>query len=296
MLLLVTLVLLPAMGDARPAASRNSCFNNLTRLYLALEGYHADHGSYPPAYVADAAGKPMHSWRVLLLPYLERKKLYEAYDMNEPWDGPNNRQLWARMPEVYACASREECRRLGCRPLDEAPSYTASYVAVVSPETAWPGDRGVSKDQITDKHRDTLLLMEYSSGTQPWTAPVDLSVAEALALFETDDAHGHVTLNDDFFGVRWRRYVHLIMGVDGHVDVAYAATSRDAASGILTIAGGEDVGQWESDDYENVAPRVRTLVRYDRVYAAAALGALAALPGVRLWRRRSVLAASPAGC
>ena len=35
----------------------------------------------------------MHSWRVLLLPYLDRSDLYKAYDFTEPWDGPNNRKL-----------------------------------------------------------------------------------------------------------------------------------------------------------------------------------------------------------
>jgi len=39
---------------------------------LALFNYHDDYGSYPPAYIADESGRPMHSWRVLILPYLGR--------------------------------------------------------------------------------------------------------------------------------------------------------------------------------------------------------------------------------
>ncbi|HEY2759688.1 MAG TPA: DUF1559 domain-containing protein [Pirellulales bacterium] len=38
---------------------------NLKLIGLALLNYHHDHGSFPPAYVADASGKPLYSWRVL---------------------------------------------------------------------------------------------------------------------------------------------------------------------------------------------------------------------------------------
>lgn len=52
-------------------ANSRACINNLKQLGFALDAYHAEHGSFPPAYVADADGVPLYSWRVLLLPYLE---------------------------------------------------------------------------------------------------------------------------------------------------------------------------------------------------------------------------------
>ena len=55
--------------------------------------YEDEHGCFPPAYVADASGRPMHSWRVLILPYLDQQQLYDQYDFSEPWNGPNNQQL-----------------------------------------------------------------------------------------------------------------------------------------------------------------------------------------------------------
>jgi translation elongation factor EF-Tu-like GTPase len=60
---------------------------------LAVANYHETYGCFPPAYVADRDGKPMHSWRVLILPFLEQQELYHAYNFAEPWDGPNNRKL-----------------------------------------------------------------------------------------------------------------------------------------------------------------------------------------------------------
>ena len=61
-------------------------------------------------YVADATGRPMHSWRVLILPFLEQQSLYEQYDFREPWDGPNNIQLLGNMPDVFSCPSRSPAR------------------------------------------------------------------------------------------------------------------------------------------------------------------------------------------
>ncbi len=64
------------------------CKQNLVQIAKALNSYAADYGTYPPAVTYDAAGKPAHSWRVLLLPYLNQKKLYDTYDMTKPWDAP----------------------------------------------------------------------------------------------------------------------------------------------------------------------------------------------------------------
>src|SRR4051812_11083639 len=64
------------------------CDGQMRQIALAMRSYQADYGCLPPAYIADAQGKPMHSWRVLLLPYLDQAGLYDAYNFGEPWDGP----------------------------------------------------------------------------------------------------------------------------------------------------------------------------------------------------------------
>ena len=65
------------------------------------ESYHLTGIHVPPAYFADESGKPLHSWRVLILPFLDEGALYKQYDFSEPWDGPNNSRLLARMPRVW---------------------------------------------------------------------------------------------------------------------------------------------------------------------------------------------------
>lgn len=89
---LVCLERLAGAQSVREAARRVSCLNNLRHIELALHNYHNAHGCFPPAYIVDESGRPMHSWRVLL-PYLEQEALYDQYDFSEPWDGPNNRKL-----------------------------------------------------------------------------------------------------------------------------------------------------------------------------------------------------------
>jgi len=144
---------------------KNQCMNNLRLVALALHGYHYDHGCFPPAYLADAAGKPMHSWRVLILPYMEQKELYAAYNFAEPWDGPNNRTLAGQMPRLYACP--------GGPPADRG---LTSYAAIAGPGTAFPGGTSSSLTDIRDGPSTTLLLVEAADAGIPWLEPRDLDV------------------------------------------------------------------------------------------------------------------------
>ncbi|MFN0054259.1 MAG: DUF1559 domain-containing protein, partial [Planctomycetales bacterium] len=70
-------LLLPAVQQAREAARRTQCKNNLHQIGLALHNYHDAFNSFPPAYIPDASGRPMHSWRVLILPFLDQAPLYQ---------------------------------------------------------------------------------------------------------------------------------------------------------------------------------------------------------------------------
>jgi len=103
--LLVTCLLLPAISHTREGARGANCLNNLKLIGLGLQNYHVEHGCFPPAYVADADGKPMHSWRVLILPYMERRILYDSYNFDEPWNSPSNRYLAGHIPSEYTCPS-----------------------------------------------------------------------------------------------------------------------------------------------------------------------------------------------
>ena len=151
-----------AVHQAREAARASQCLCNLCMIKLALLNYHEANGSFPPAYVADADGKPMHSWRVLILPYLEHNPLFATYNMAEPWDGPNNRKLLDLRPNVYDCPSRGAGRGL------------TSYVAIVGPGTAFPGSKTTKLGDIHDGPGRTILVAEVSNVDIAWTEPRDL--------------------------------------------------------------------------------------------------------------------------
>ncbi len=84
---------------------RAECYVNLEQIGLAMLAYQAEHGALPPAFTVDADGRPLHSWRVLVLPYLggEAKALYEKIRLDEPWDSEYNGQFHGEMPKVFCC-------------------------------------------------------------------------------------------------------------------------------------------------------------------------------------------------
>ncbi len=167
----------------------------------------------------------MHSWRVLLLPYLEQGRLYDQYNFSEPWDGPNNHRLAAKMPAVYALHG------------DYQPGLTATnYLAVVGPETAWPGQKSLASEDVTDDSASTILVVENRGADVPWMAPQDLTFS-AMPL-EINHPEGVSS-----------KYVEpAVAMLDGELHRLRPDLSPDALRALLTVAGGEDIqqynGQW----------------------------------------------------
>src|SRR6478735_7398561 len=75
--------------------------NNLKQIALAWHNYEAANGCLPND-VTDGKGKPILSWRVLILPYIEEEGLYKGFKLDEPWDSENNKKLIDAMPKLFA--------------------------------------------------------------------------------------------------------------------------------------------------------------------------------------------------
>ncbi|MDR3232758.1 MAG: DUF1559 domain-containing protein [Planctomycetaceae bacterium] len=87
-----------------PAAQGiEQCQTNLKTIVLAFHNYHDSYNALPPLYTVDAGGKPLHSWRVLILPFLERSALYQKIRLNEPWDSDYNKQFHNADVPLYRC-------------------------------------------------------------------------------------------------------------------------------------------------------------------------------------------------
>ena len=76
--------------------------NNLQTIGTGLRNYHEVFGRLPPATFHGKDGKPLYSWRVVLLPFIEQDPLYKQFKRDEPWDGPHNKSLLHKMPQCYA--------------------------------------------------------------------------------------------------------------------------------------------------------------------------------------------------
>jgi Protein of unknown function (DUF1559) len=122
---LIAILSILAYGVFRERADENTCRQNLKVISGALMNYYSKNGAFPPAFVADDNGRPLHSWRVLLLPYLGEDALFKAYRFDEPWDGPHNRLLADRIPVYYKC------------PSDSASPFTTSYCIITDSDGHW---------------------------------------------------------------------------------------------------------------------------------------------------------------
>lgn len=168
LLLFLVALLLPAVSSARNAARRMQCSNNLKQIALALRLYDIRFGRLPPPCAYDKTGHPMHSWRVLILPFLDHEALYKRYNFSEPWDGPNNKKLLAERPAEYRCPADPTTWEQG--------STTTSYVGVVGSKALWQRDRSTSLNTSTQRERieNSVVLTETADSGIPWMQPKDL--------------------------------------------------------------------------------------------------------------------------
>lgn len=213
-------LLLPAIQAAREAARRSQCTNNLKQIAIAMQNYHDVYGVYPPAYLADANGKPMHTWRVLILPYLGSGSVYQRYRFDEPWDGPNNSRLAAEMPPAYRC------------PSDPATANTTDYVVITGPGTMFDADKSISQRSITDGTSNTLLVVESAQAGINWMEPRDLDAGKMT--FTINGPGGEISSNHP-------GGANAAM-VDGSVRFISGSVSSQTLRGLSTPAGHEPVG------------------------------------------------------
>ena len=153
-------LLLPAVQQAREAARRAQSKNNMKQMMLAFHNYHDRYGHFPAQANYDNNGKPLLSWRVHILPFIDQQALYSRFKLNEPWDSPHNRQLIRLMPPTYANPN--------------LPSGgVTNYLAVVGTDSV-VSTTGVNVRQITDGTSRTVVLVEVDANRAvPWTKPVD---------------------------------------------------------------------------------------------------------------------------
>ena len=159
-------LLLPAVQAGRQAAMRMDASNNLKQLGLAMHNYESAYRTLPAtAILQQGTGKPLLSWRVAILPYIEQAALYNQFHLDEPWDSEHNIKLLDMMPAVYKSRSK-----------NVKPGHT-TYVAPVSEETMLRKDELAKFSEVTDGLSNTIMLIEAGDeAAVPWTKPDDLDI------------------------------------------------------------------------------------------------------------------------
>lgn len=221
--ILLTVWLGFAFRDAREAARRARCKGRLKQLTLALHNYHETYGSFPPAYLADAEGKPMHSWRALILPFADQLRAWQKYDFSQPWNSPQNLAVEDLMHgQILECDSAQA----------EREGHFADYVVLVGPGTAFPGAQSASLSQMRDGPENTLLIVEIANSDIRWLEPRDLRVDEMSFVLNDPDRPSISSLHPQ--GVQ-------VAFADGSVRLLGRPFPHGALQALSTISGAERV-------------------------------------------------------
>ena len=155
-------LMLPATQRSRSGARITQCKNNLKQIALALRNYEAAYGTLPPAYTVDAEGRRLHSWRVLILPFIDHNEIYTQIDLSKSWEDPANATVYERFLPVYCCPSATW-----------KPNLT-TYLAIVNSEggfrCAVPGTGAKSPN---NDFQSIMVVEATSDQAIHWMSPSD---------------------------------------------------------------------------------------------------------------------------
>ena len=241
---------LPAVQQAREAARRTSCSNNLHQMGLALSGYEAARRSFPPG--DDAAVLRHHAWSSFILPYLEEVNLAGRIDYQAAWNAPGgNAKLVDALIPTFVCPSGIErfpgkqdyggILGTSVRLNDDDPLPVGFEHAGVLYATTTNRPRSCRAAEVTDGLSHTLLVTEG----------VDRGFAESGTLFLIGNSrwacgtncflHNSPVLNTrEVDGFR-SNHLGGVLGLFGDARVAFLndQTSPAVLIAACTKAGGE---------------------------------------------------------
>ncbi len=208
-----------ALAPALARTARSNAVNRLKQLMLAMHNYHDGRKVLPAHANYSPKGKPLLSWRVHILPFVDAGKLYSEFDLDEPWDSPHNRKLIAKMPRAYRVPGSKV-----------AGAGKTGYVLPIlkdgSAITTGTKNGNRFRD-ITDGLSNTIMIVEVDDERSViWTKPDDLVVDPGKPLA----------------GLRvWASGVWNAAIADGSVRGFPTETDSKKVRALLTRAGGEVV-------------------------------------------------------
>jgi hypothetical protein len=215
----LTAMLKPLVAKLRGAAARQQSINNLKQHALAMHQYLDDNKHFPTHASYDKQGRPLLSWRVLILPQIGEKELYDEFKLDEPWDSAHNKKLIAKMPQAFR------------NPRSKSAPGKTTYMVLVGKETMFPpGSKGLRIADVTDGTSNTILVVEGDDDhAVTWTRPDDLRYDPQQPL------RGLGGRKDGNF---------LAAFADGSVHAIARTIALDTLRALVTPAGNEVVGDF----------------------------------------------------
>lgn len=196
---------------------RQQRMNQFKQLALAMHNYHDVNKHFPPAAICDKEGRPLLSWRVAILPYLEQNSLYQQFHLDEPWDSPHNIKLLHVFPSIFHDSAHPELAREG----------KTTYQVPFGPEMIFHDHAGTTLRDVTDGTSKTIMLVEVEPTLAvEWTKPQDWEVdlqKPRLGVAQT---------NRNWFTAAY---------ADGSVSITRTDGDEKVLRGVLTRAGQEIV-------------------------------------------------------
>jgi hypothetical protein len=209
-----------AADKSMESSRRGRRVNQFKQLALAMLNYYDVNKHLPPAAICDKNGKPLLSWRVAVLPYLDENALYKQFHLDEPWDSPHNSSLVKKMPAIYADPDRK------LQPL--AREGKTTYQVPVGPDTLFHDEKGTPYRDVKDGTANTILVVEVEpENATEWTKPADWE------LDMKTPSRGLKKADPPYFTAAF---------ADGHVQIIMPDKEGDQRlRAQLTRAGGEDI-------------------------------------------------------
>jgi hypothetical protein len=204
----------------------------MRQLVLACHNYESANGTFPPPFTVDDQGQPLHSWRVLILPYIEEQSLYDDLDLTKPWNDPVNIKHAHRMPDLFICVGE------GPTPAGRFAAVKTPYVAIIGKETIWDSTAGgLSWTDVTDGTSNTIMILETNVRPVHWMSPTDISFNEIVAVNEIGET--------DLISSHHEGGANAVLADGSHQFVPETLTAAELKA-ALTIQGDEviDMSRW----------------------------------------------------
>jgi prepilin-type processing-associated H-X9-DG protein len=222
------------LGDSPEPARRSQCVSNAREVGLAMLAYDKKEGHLPPAYVTDAAGRPVNSWRVLILPYLDQSELFKRYDLSKPWNNQKNTNLTR-----FFCIPTYICPSAGNDTNERDRPHETNLVMIVGSGTVSNGPNSVRLKDIHDGCVSTILAAETKDSGIRWPEPRDLETSEMSYRVNDRDAPSIRSAHKGGANVVF---------CDGSARFLSEETDPEVVRALTTIAGGEDVTEFFRDE------------------------------------------------